>query len=70
MRLIRCFLGASLMVGAGLMLGCGDPNAGKPMKDMKVVPGPEEEREMKLKGGKTKPQPAEPAGGQIPPADK
>jgi len=69
MRLFRCVLAASLMVGGGLLLGCGEER-GKPMKDMKVVPGPEEEREMKLKGGKTKPQPAEPSGGQIPPANK
>ncbi len=67
MRFLYCVLGTGLLLGAGLLLGCSQ-ESGKPMKGTEMKPGAETapEREMKLKGGKTKPQPGEPEGPELP----
>jgi hypothetical protein len=67
MRFLYCFFGAGFLLGAGLLLGCGE-KGGTPMKGADMKPGSESspEREMKLKGGKTKAQPGEPEGPEVP----
>lgn len=72
MPLRRYILAASVLVGAGLILGCsGGEQGGKPMKDMVVKPGADSgaERETKTSKGGKKPQPGVPAL-PVPPEDK
>jgi hypothetical protein len=66
MRFLRCVVASSVLLGASLMLGCGDEK-GKPMKNMQPGTGPEKEVEQKLKGGKTKPEPPVPPSPKPPP---
>jgi len=42
MRFLSCVLGASVLLGAGLLLGCGE-QPGKPMRNMEVGKGEEQE---------------------------
>jgi hypothetical protein len=67
MRFFRYVVSCSVIVGMGLLLGCGEDT--KPMKNMKPGTGPETQMEMKLKAGK-KPLPAEPPEPEAPPTGK
>ncbi len=66
MRFFSCVLGASLFLGAGLMLGCGE--GGKPMKNQVPTDGPEQNVDMtNTKTGKVKPMPPDAPPPQPPP---
>ena len=56
MCLLRCGLAAGILLGVGLIFGCGQ-ESGKPMKDQVLKPGEQttKERETKTKAG-NKPQ--------------
>jgi hypothetical protein len=67
MRFVSWVLSASLFLGAGLLIGCGESGGGTPMKNMKPGTGEDTQKEMPLKGGKAKPFPSEPPEPDAPP---
>jgi hypothetical protein len=65
MRLLSWVLGASVLLGTGLLVGCGE-SGGTPMKNMKPGTGADEKKEIKTRKG-VKPLPSEPPEPQPPP---
>jgi hypothetical protein len=67
MRFRFCVRLVSLVIVAGLLLGCDNR---KGMKNMQPGSGPEQEKPLDLKGGKKKDMPPEPADPEAPPRSK
>ena len=65
MRFSRCARLASLLLGAGLLVGCGGSGGG-PMKNYPPATGPEVQMDLPLKKG-NKPMPADPPEPTAPP---